>query len=69
MKTKDQVLEKFKKFEAMVTNMTEKIKILRSDNSGVNTHLKNFPIILKKREFSNSLVYLEHLSRMELQRE
>ena len=35
MKTKDQVLEKFKEYEAMVTNMTDKkIKILRSDNGG-----------------------------------
>ena len=35
MKTKDQVLEKFKEYEAMVTNMTEKkIKILQSDNGG-----------------------------------
>ena len=35
MKTKDQVFEKFKEYETMVTNMTEKkIKILRSDNGG-----------------------------------
>ena len=69
MKTKDQVLEKFKEYEAMVTNMTEKkIKILRSDNGGEYTS-KEFCNYLKKTEFSNSLVYLEHLSRMELQRE
>ena len=44
MKTKDQVLEKFKEYEAMVTNMTEKkIKILRSDNGGEYT----------SKEFSN----------------
>ena len=38
VKTKDQVLEKFKEYEAMVTNMTEKkIKVLRSDNGGEYT--------------------------------
>ena len=38
MKTKNKVLEKFKEYEAMVTNMTEKkIKNLRSDNGGEYT--------------------------------
>ena len=38
MKSKDQVLEKFKEYEAMVTNTTEKkIRILRSDNGGEYT--------------------------------
>ena len=38
MKTKDQVLDKFKEYEAMVTNITgKKIKILRSDNGGEYT--------------------------------
>jgi transposase InsO family protein len=38
MKTKDEVLDKFKEYEAMVTNITgKKIKILRSDNGGEYT--------------------------------
>eukprot|EP00794_Sanderia_malayensis_P003565 gene3565-biopygen3052 len=35
MKSKDQVLQKFKEYEAMVTNVTgKKIKVFRSDNGG-----------------------------------
>ena len=63
------MLEKFKEYEAMVTNMTEKkIKILRSDNGG-ERNLKNFPIISKKRGFSISMVHPKHLNRVKLQRE
>ena len=48
MKTKDQVLDKFKEYEAMVTNITgKKIKILRSDNGGEYT----------PKEFVNYLTY------------
>ena len=55
MKTKDQVLEKFKEYEAMVTNMTEKkIKILRSDNGGEYT-IKEFSIYLKEKGIQHQL--------------
>ena len=38
MKSKDEAFEKFKEFEAMVTNLTnKKIKVLRSDNGGEYT--------------------------------
>jgi hypothetical protein len=49
MKTKDEVLEKFKEYETMITNMTEKkIKILRSDNGGEYTS-KEFSNYLKEK--------------------
>ena len=49
MKSKDQVLEKFKEYEAMVTNTTEKkIRILRSDNGGECTS-KEFSTYLKEK--------------------
>ena len=55
MKTKDQVLEKFKEYEAMVTNMTEKkIKILRSDNGGEYTS-KEFSNYLKEKGIQHQL--------------
>ena len=55
MKTKDQVLEKFKEHEAMVTNMTEKkIKILRSDNGGEYTS-KEFSNYLKEKGIQQQL--------------
>ena len=55
MKTKDQVLEKFKEYEAMVTNTTEKkIMILRSDNGGEYTS-KEFCSYLKKKEIQQQL--------------
>ena len=55
MKTKDQVLEKFKEYEAMVTNMTEKkIKILRSDNGGEYTS-KEFSNYLKEKGIQQQL--------------
>ena len=55
MKTKDQVLEKFKEYEVMVTNMTEKkIKILRSDNGGEYTS-KEFSNYLKEKGIQQQL--------------
>ena len=47
MKSKDHVLQKFKEYEAMVTNVTgKKIKVFRSDNGGE----------YNSREFSDFLV-------------
>jgi hypothetical protein len=38
LKSKDEVLEKFKEFKSLVENISErKIKILRSDNEGEYT--------------------------------
>ena len=55
MKTKDQVLEKFKEYEAMVTNMTEKkIKILQSDNGGEYTS-EEFSNYLKEKGIQHQL--------------
>ena len=55
MKTKDQVLEKFEEYEAMVTNITEKkIKILRSDNGGEYTS-KEFFNYLKEKGIQHQL--------------
>ena len=55
MKTKDQVFEKFKEYETMVTNMTEKkIKILRSDNGGEYTS-KEFSNYLKEKGIQHQL--------------
>ena len=55
MKTKDQVLEKFKEYEVMVTSMTEKkIKILRSDNGGEYTS-KEFYNYLKEKGIQQQL--------------
>ena len=55
VKTKDQVLEKFKEYEAMVTNMTQKkIKVLRSDNGGEYTS-KEFSNYLKEKGIQQQL--------------
>ena len=55
MKRKDQVLEKFKEYEAMVTNTTEKkIKILRSDNGGEYAS-KEFSNYLKEKGIQQQL--------------
>jgi hypothetical protein len=55
MKTKDQVLDKFKEYEAMVTNITgKKIKILRSDNGGEYTS-KEFVNYLKEKGIQHQL--------------
>ena len=57
MKTKDEVLEKFKKYEAMATNITGRnIKIIRSYNGG-EYRPKELQTISKKKEFRISLVY------------
>ena len=55
METKDQVFEKFKEYETMVTNMTEKkIKIIRSDNGGEYTS-KEFSNYLKEKGIHDQL--------------
>ena len=55
MQRKDQVFEKFKEYEAMVTNVTGKnIKILRSDNGGEYTS-KVFVDYLRKKGIQRQL--------------
>ncbi|CAB3988910.1 Retrovirus-related Pol poly from transposon TNT 1-94 [Paramuricea clavata] len=55
MKTKDQLLDKFKEYEAMVTNITgKKIMILRSDNGGEYTS-KEFVNYLKEKGIQHQL--------------
>ena len=64
MGQRSDVFEKFKEFEAMVTNVTGRtIKALRSDNGGEYTS-KAFKNTLKTKEFKGSLQFQETLNKM-----
>ena len=64
MKHKSEVLEKFKEWEAAVTNQADcKIKTLRTDNGGEYTSTE-FEDFLKEKKFVMKPQYHIHLSRM-----
>ena len=67
VKNKDEVLQKFKDFEDMATNITgQRIKNLRSDNGGeyISKKFNDFSKVFQRREVSQ-----EHQNRMGSQRE
>ena len=67
MKHKSEVLEKFKEWEAAVTNQADcKIKTLRTDNGGEYTSTE-FEDFLKEKgiRHETTVPHVIHLSRME----